>query len=82
MVGDGSMMRPFPIAPLDMVWTGCTEYIPGVCDEQAASVAGSYSSRRSDGDQANGARGRVVVVGQGSGGANGEAQGESQGMRR
>jgi hypothetical protein len=23
-------MMPFPMAPFDMVWTGCMEYIPGV----------------------------------------------------
>lgn len=53
------MMKPFPI-PFDMVWTGCTEYIPAAGEERAAELAGSCSSSRREDEQANGARGAVV----------------------
>lgn len=59
MVSEGSMMKPFPI-PFDMVWTGCTEYIPAAGEERAAELAGSCSSSRREDEQANGARGAVV----------------------
>jgi hypothetical protein len=66
MVPDGSMTRPLPIAPLDMVWTGywCTEYIPGVDEERAAELAGSCLSSRRDDGRANGARARGVREGE------------------
>lgn len=64
MVPDGSMMRPLPI-PLDIVWTGCTEYIPAVGEERAAGLAGSCSSSRRNHEQTNGARGALFAVARG-----------------
>lgn len=46
MVPDGSMMRPFPIAPLDIVWTGWTEYIPAGREGRGQAVVASSGSRR------------------------------------
>jgi hypothetical protein len=46
MVPDGSMMRPFPIAPLDIVWTGWTEYIPAGREGRGQGVVASAGSRR------------------------------------
>lgn len=57
MVPEGSMMRPFPIAPLDMVWMGWTEYIPAVGGGRSKAVVASSRSRH----QVNGAWGGKSV---------------------
>lgn len=81
MVAEESMM-PLPMAPLDMVWTGCIEYMPAGRDGRAAKLAGGGSSSRPEELQANRGRGALFAGAPGCGDADGEAQGDGKGMRR